>query len=109
MSVVFDSVANRLADLQSAVKQLKFLLASAPMIDAPTEKAWLQASQSPFAYVHPKTFATMLDVMHVQCRPRFFVVFPGSPTKWVLTSLMPEGRVLYSPLAVPGIEKILAS
>ena len=94
--------------LEPQISQLKFLLASAPMIDAPNKseaRERLQASRSPFAYIHPKTMAGLSLSAHPI---RGFMVFPGSPTKWVLTSLMPEGRVIYSPLPIPGLEKILA-
>jgi hypothetical protein len=93
---------------ESQIKQLKFLLASAPMIDAPSDHSRLSASKSPFAYVHPKTMAQMLRTMRLQGFGRSFLVFPGSPTKWVAVSSMPEGRVIYSPLPIPGLEKILA-
>jgi hypothetical protein len=97
--------------LEAQISQLKFLLASAPMIDVPTGYDTAQRLQklvSPFAYIHPKTMATML-VDARSTRPiRSFMVFTGSPTKWVLLSTMPVGRVIFSPLPVPGLEKILA-
>jgi hypothetical protein len=94
-----------MAGLKAQIAQLKFLLASAPMIDAPKDRFALMSVTSPFAYIHPKTLSKVLP-SHLQVTRSFFV-FPGSHTKWVLMSTMPEGRVIYSPLPVPGIERIL--
>jgi hypothetical protein len=95
--------------MAAEIRQLKFLLASAPMIDVPPNtleaRTFTQRVVStPFAYIHPKTMAKLT----FEPLRRSFIVFPGSKTKWVLTSLMPEGRVLFSPVPMPGIEKILA-
>jgi len=93
---------------ESTIKQLKFLLASAPMIDVPADpraaREWTKRVSTPFAYIHPKTMAKIT----FEPVKGSFMIFPGSPTKWVLTSLMPERRVIFSPLAIPGLEKILA-
>lgn len=101
-------VSDALAAAHAEIKQLKFLLASAPMIDAPIlseARARFKNMKSPFAYIHPQTMA-MYDFLWnkavngvVQC--------PGSPTRWVMVSAMPKGRVIYSSLPIPGIEKIL--
>lgn len=93
---------------EATIKQLKFLLACAPMIDVPVDtfqaRQWVRRASGPFAYIHPKTMAKIT----FEPVKGSFMVFPGSPTKWVLTSLMPERRVIFSPLAIPGLEKILA-
>jgi hypothetical protein len=93
---------------EATIKQLKFLLASAPMMEMPSAaleaRAAVGASIAPFAYIHPKTMAKIT----FEPVKGSFMIFPGSPTKWVLTSLMPERRVIFSPLAIPGLEKILA-
>jgi hypothetical protein len=97
------------AALEAQIKQLKFLLAIAPMIDAPTKydaRMWFARAQAPFGYIHPKTMAHYAHPMDKT--PHGMALVPGSPTKWVLTSLMPEGRVILSPLPAPGLEKILA-
>jgi hypothetical protein len=101
-------VADALTAAHAEIKQLKFLLASAPMIDAPSlmdARNRFKTMQSPYAYIHPQTLA-MYDFLWnkavngvVQC--------PGSPTKWVVLSAMPKGRVIYSSLPIPGLEKIL--
>lgn len=99
-----DSLA--LATVQ--ISQLKFLLASAPMIDmfSVTDfnaRTRLRTMTSPFAYIHPKTLAPFT----VGMPPKRVYAFSGSRTVWVPMSTMPEGRVIFSPLAVPGIEKLL--
>jgi hypothetical protein len=91
--------------LASTVAQLKFLLSQAPMIDAPTDMARIVASKSPYAYVHPKTLAKFVKV----CIHKPMVQFLPSPTRYVVTSLMPEGRIIYTPNPIPGLEKILAA
>jgi hypothetical protein len=79
-------------------------------MDAPSQRDRVLASRAPFAYIHPITFAGILFFMRYTSGPELSVtIFPGSPTKWVVTSLMPTGRVIYSPLQIPGIEKILAA
>lgn len=90
------------------ISQLKFLLASAPMIDmfSPSDsdsKRRLSKLVSPFAYIHPKTLAPFTWGMP----PKRVYVFPGSKTVWIPMSTMPEGRVIFSPIPVPGIEKLL--
>ena len=93
---------------QAEIKQLKFLLASAPMIEvpvSPTEaREFASRAGSRFAYIHPHTMA---KITFEPVRGHFMIL-GRSKTKWVLTSLMPKERVIFSPLAIPGIEKILA-
>lgn len=110
--VASDNVNQYLRDMLAhanvEIAQLKFLLASAPMIDmfAPSDsdsKRRLSKCVSPFAYIHPKTLAPFTWGMP----PKRVYVFPGSKTVWVPMSTMPEGRVIFSPIPVPGIEKIL--
>lgn len=106
----FQKVSETIAALQAEVKQLKFILNQAPMIDAPrgddrAVRVVLNKSRSPFAYIHPKTMASFSWGQ----APNRIYVFPGSPTKWVLCSAVPEGRVLYSPLQIPGLERLLES
>jgi hypothetical protein len=101
-------VADALAAAHAEIAQLKFLLASAPMIEIPAgfihAREFVKRAGATFAYVNPRTMA-MITYEPLQ---KYFMVFPGSKTKWVLTSLMPEQRVIFTPLAIPGLEKILA-
>lgn len=93
-----------LIDLRVRVKQLSFLLSQAPMHMAPEDRFRATQSSAPFAYIHPKTF-----VQYQECPVRAYGKVVGSKTKWVMTSLMPEGHVIYSPNPIPGIEKLLES
>lgn len=101
---------DELAIANVTITQLKFLLAQAPMIDAPLPSDPMHATRlrqatAPFAYINPKTMSGLTWGIP----PNRIYVFPGSSTKYVLTSLMPEGRILYSPLQIPGLERTLAA
>ena len=85
-------------------KQLRFLLSHAPMVDAPLDFSLLRASRSKYAYLNPKTVAKYArDLIDLP-----FVKVAGSPTIYIITSLMPEGQIIYSPDPLPGYEKRLA-
>ena len=81
--------------LAAVIRQLKFLLANAPMMNAPDKylaSDWFRRVTTPFGYIHPKT---MGQFRSESLTPRgVWLGFAGSPTKWVLTSLMPEGTIL---------------
>lgn len=95
-------------DLQVQIKQLKFLLSQAPMIDAPKTLGAAAHSVTKFAYVHPKTFAKFAQnppaTQDMHTPATHFYIRPSS-TKWFVTTLMPEDVVIYTPNAMPGIEK----
>lgn len=75
-------------------EQRKWLLSIAPMIEVPAgEREFVCRGRSPFGYIHPKTFAKQ--------NPAGKKTF----TKWIVTSLMPEDRVIFSPFPLPGTEK----
>jgi hypothetical protein len=100
---------DQVAILTARVQQLSFLLSCAPMMGMFQPKnseslVRLAASRSPFAYVHPKTLAPFTWGLP----PARWYKFPGSPTVWIPVSYMPEGRVIYSPLQIPGLEKMSA-
>jgi hypothetical protein len=97
-------VSSHISRLEADNKQLRFLLGQAPMIDAPTEYERLVASQSKFAYIHPKTIAKYVSKLS---KP--FLKFGGSPTIYIITSLMPEGFIIYSPNLLPGYENRIAT
>lgn len=92
---------NQVAELTSQVHQLKFLLDSAPMMNMVAEQ--IRASRLPFAYVHPKTISPHTWGMP----PSRWYKFHGSPTLWIPLSSMPEGRVIFSSLQIPGLENSL--
>lgn len=89
--------------------QLRFLLSQAPMLDAPTDLGAAAHSVTKFAYVHPKTFATFTKGAYSPKSSAPYVQIRPSPTKWIITTLMPEGVVIYTSNPLPGIEKLLAS
>ena len=83
-----------IAKLASLIRQLKFLLAMAPMMNAPSKSdadLWFPRVSTPYGYMHPKTLA---QYSTLSLKIHGFIQFEKSPTKWVLTSLMPEGTVL---------------
>lgn len=90
-------------------RQLKFLLSQAPMIDAPVDLFNAGRAVTKYAYVNPKTFAKFTKGAYAPKGSAPFIQVRPSSTKWVITSLMPEGTVLYTPNSLPGIEKLLAS
>jgi hypothetical protein len=103
-----------LASYESAlVDQLRFLLEQAPMIDAPIELSRAAHSVTKYAYVHPITFAKFTNdgasASRDQVNPRPYFLIRPSPTRWVVTTLMPKGRVIFTPNAMPWVEKLMAS
>ena len=98
------SVTDCLSTLYAEISQLKFLLSQALMIDAPHDAWTAGRSVTKFAYAHPKTLARLGANLRSGAA---YVVFAPSVTKWIPTSLMPEERVIYTPNALPGIEKRL--
>lgn len=93
----------------STIAVLQFLLSQAPMIDAPRDKWNAARATTRFAYIHPKTLAAIASGECTIRHGKPYVVLSPSQTRWVSTSLIPEGRVIYSPNPVPGLEKLLAS
>jgi hypothetical protein len=91
------------AGVQKLIDQLKFLLSQAPMIEIPkdADARRLASSVTKYAYVHPTTFTKATGIEGSATTP-YSVIFP-SPTIWVRTELMPEGCVIYSPNAMPGV------
>lgn len=91
---------------KATINVLEFLLSQAPMIDAPTSLFQAEHAVKKFAYIHPKTLAKIMMNTFPNKAP--YVILYPSPTRWVCTTLMPEGRVIYSSNTVPGLEKTLA-
>jgi len=95
--------------LEASIRQLRFLLSQAPMLTAPKTLQEAMVSQAPFAYIHPKTFAGLSPGKWMGALDTYWGSVPGSPSRWIITSLMPEDRVIYSPNALPGMDKILGT
>jgi hypothetical protein len=79
------------------IKQLKILLAAAPMMNAPEGDFDMRRINIAFVYIHPKTFAKLQATCGELSGP------VRGKTTWVPISLMPEGRVIYS--ATPILEE----
>ena len=92
----------------SAVEQLMFLLDQAPMLDAPENLERAAHAFTKFAYVHPRTWEQFTCTKIPPAQPGQKNV-PGwihpSPTKWIFTTLMPQGRVIYSQNLMPRLEQ----
>jgi hypothetical protein len=91
------------------IEQLRFLLEQAPMLDTAqfTDFTRMQASRAAYAYLHPITFASISNG-RVPVTSGFTLI-PHSPTHWVVTTLMPVGRVIFTPNAMPFIGKVTAA
>lgn len=82
-------------------EKLQFLLNQAPMMDFPAERERVMAARSSYAYINPATLPPYLTpVGQPDC-----VVYPGMPTVWVLTTMIPPGRVIFSPNRIPYLGK----
>lgn len=77
-------------------EQLRFLLSQAPLMDAPKSDRDFMNLRVKFAYIHPKT-ATKVPAILVSIRQE-----KNPNGQWILTELMPEGGVIYSPNPMPG-------
>ena len=89
--------------------RLAFLLEQAPMQNAPEDRRRAACAVTRFAYIHPETyykFTGWSPSSKDRKVPIGFRFFPPSPTTWVLTFLMPQGRVIYSPNPMPGLEGV---
>lgn len=85
--------------LETTIKQLKILLANAPLMNAPDGDFDMRRINISFVYIHPKTLA------QIQARCGELSGPVRGKTTWVPISLMPEGRVIYSALPIPGLEQ----
>lgn len=90
-------------------KQLRFLLSQAPMQDAPKDLFTAGRAVTKYAYVNPKTFAKFTSGAYTPKSNAPYIQVRPSPTKWVISSLMPENQVIYTPNPLPGVERLLAS
>src|ERR1035437_8324776 len=89
------------ADEQNrVVRRVEFLLSQAPLQHAPTDYNRASCAVTKYAYVHPMTWQKFTGDYSATPQVKRISM---SPTKWVLTFLMPEGTVIYSPNAMPGL------
>ena len=85
--------------------QQAFLLEQAPMVETRDFDAGrLRSMVTKYAYIHPKTFHGILDIGPKYVVPKYpFRLSLQSPTLWVLTELMPFGRVILSSNLIPEV------
>jgi hypothetical protein len=101
-----EELTSALAAAKSENIQLRFLLLQAPVIEVVYDRNWAARAGSVFAYIHPKTLAKIAGgCSNYPTQPWTF--FRPSNTKWVSTSLMPEGGVIFTSNALPGIANTL--
>jgi hypothetical protein len=81
--------------------QLEFIISQAPMLDFPAEYERIVASTSPYAYINPET----VRAASLPFKGSHLTKIGGSPTKWVFVDAIPVGQVIFSPNAMPGLEK----
>ena len=94
-----DLWVERYTQSQRQFNQSQFLLESAPMIQAPerSEALRFSAPSSPYGFINSRTLVAFSGFIP----EGKYWTFPGSPTKWLSTPLMPEGRILMTRLPIP--------
>ena len=82
-----------------------FLLSQAPMLEVPAHSPCFAARvTTPFAYIHPETIKPLLQG-YVSPGAKYALI-PPSPSKWIITELMPKGSIILSPNPAPGLEAL---
>lgn len=81
---------------EATVRAQRFLLEQAPMI----QPEHVGRAGVAYAYVNPQTW-TKHTSTSVPTPP--WTRFGKGTTLWVITDLMPEDRVIYSPNCMPGV------
>ena len=84
--------------LEDTITTLKILLANAPLMNAPDGDFDMRRINVAFVYIHPKTLAKLKYMCGELSGP------VRGKTIWIPISLMPEGRVIYSAVPIPGLE-----
>jgi hypothetical protein len=101
------AVRRRLEAAKLRVKQLEFLVAQLPIVNLPYADAdmldRLARGTAQFAYVNP---ATWQKIIRANDSPTYgwTKISPKCPTKFVLTEMIPEGGIVFTPNKMPGIE-----
>jgi hypothetical protein len=94
--------------LETQNEQLAFLLSQAPIRLAPANLMEAARSVTKYAYLSRRTFLNNIasNVFAVDGRAQRYYTIAPSPTKWVMTDLMPYGTVIYTPNEMPGMTNI---
>lgn len=94
--------------LDRSGSQVLFLLTQAPIMDAPTTMPFAGVGAK-FVYIHPATFSKLMRTSLDFGVLKTSVCSHGpKSSRWVLTPLLPEGRVIYSANQMPGLESLIA-
>ena len=100
------SNAEMLFRFQSEIQQLRFIVESAPMLAIPEDGPMgtaidrLRKSVVPYAFIHPESWVKLTNY---SLDSRKFWRLGNSPTKWILTELMPKERMLLTQELMPGV------
>lgn len=103
-----EDLKQKLSVEKAKTAQLHFLLYQAPTMDIP-DRSRACKSVTRFAYINPRTFALLSSRPGLLAAERTIQSLEPSPTKWLLTDLMPEGRVIFSPDCIPDWRPLCAS
>jgi hypothetical protein len=90
--------------LDSKIEQLSFLLSQAPIRTAPVDLREAAHSVTKYAYINRLKFLNNVGSRIFSAdgwKEPWYTIAP-SPTKWVLTDLLPLNTVIYTPNAMPG-------
>jgi hypothetical protein len=101
------AVRRRLAAARIRVQQLEWLVTQLPILNAPDADAdvlnRLARATSQYAYVNPKTWQKLMRSAE-QPTCGWTKIKSTCPTKFVITELIPEGGMLFTPHKMPGVD-----
>jgi hypothetical protein len=86
------------------IAQSEFLLTQLPITNAPTIAPFSNVG-SKFVYIHPMTFSELMN-RPISDEISVWSLGPKS-SRWVVTPLVPQGGIVYSPNQMPGIDSLL--
>lgn len=104
-----EDLTHSLATVIDSLAQARFLLDQAPMLDAPEDRHGAASYSYPaYIYIHPRTFSCLTNYQYAEKEGiSSGLLFGPSQIKWVRTFLMPQGRVILSPNAIPNLDLFL--
>lgn len=94
-----DAAVGSLFKLTRRCNQAEFLLKQAPLMNAPSSDFDFMNLRTKYAYIHPKSAGKV---------PRILASIRQEKNpngQWILTDLVPEGGVIYSPNLMPGVKE----
>ena len=85
-----DALRQNVHDLLLSYDQLQFLLNQAPMLEVPSAYYITGGNgTSLYVYINPVDLSRM----------------PGAASNWIPTEFIPQGRMIFSPNRMPGLEE----